>query len=870
MRRVAIALLLALVAGAGGPAAAATNGQISGRVVSDDGGTPVAGICVSANVIGYGFEGYEQLDEVAQATTGTDGRYTISDVPPGTEYRVVFADCDADRWYRFVTETWRDHPGRDLGGDAVTVAPGATTSGIDAALAQTGVLHAFVGDATGTPVLDALVQTEPVDHAVDPSMSSAETANASGRMMVALVPGLYRVSAYEQRGRLATGWWDGRSWREEGDVVEVRPGADTKIRFALPAGAFITGRVTDAGTGAPIETALSLRRADDEHREVASAVVRDGVYRFGPLPTGRYRVLVTGGVSYGLGAEGETIGQPGWQPRWFGGTSFSTATTIDVTTGQTRSGIDVAVERAGGVSGTVVGPDGDGLGHVCVAAFDGDGAVVARTETFDGVPGDPQLGRFLLTTVPPGSTRIRFEDCSRGSFDREQPLAPRWSGGATRFADATPVTVRAGEWASLDGELTEPGGEIRGRLTGAPPTELAPPGCVVLRDAGDDAEPPLLPRWSWPSYVVRGVPAGTWLVAANECHGAGYAHPLVDLATVHADPVTVTPGATTTVDLPFVDRARRLSGETRIETAVAIAAATYDAAGTVVLGRSDSYADALTGGPLAASLDAPLLLSTRDALPESVAAEIDRLDASRAILLGGPAALGPEVADALEARGVEVERVAGADRFATAAAVADRLGGDDAFVVEGSNVDPQRGWPDAVAVASLAAHVGAPILLVERDRLPDVTAEALRGRDSATIVGGTAAVSADVERAVRDLVPTVDRLAGDDRYRTSVLATERGIASGLDADAPWVATGLAFPDALAAGPAAAHAGSPLVLVHGDGPTAATAAWLITRAERLTRITIAGDRGAVAAAVEAAFRRRLRTEEPWPPFPMPTG
>ena len=34
-----------------------------------------------------------------------------------------------------------------------------------------------------------------------------------------------------------------------------------------------------------------------------------------------------------------------------------------------------------------------------------------------------------------------------------------------------------------------------------------------------------------------------------------------------------------------------------------------------------------------------------------------------------------------------------------------------AYVVEGTNPDPARGWPDALAIAPVAARQGAPILL---------------------------------------------------------------------------------------------------------------------------------------------------------------
>lgn len=95
----------------------------------------------------------------------------------------------------------------------------------------------------------------------------------------------------------------------------------------------------------------------------------------------------------------------------------------------------------------------------------------------------------------------------------------------------------------------------------------------------------------------------------------------------------------------------------------------------VFVARSDDFADALAGGPLAALRTAPLLLTATNALPEDTADELQRLDPNRIIILGGPAA----VSEAVEAQLATyagsggVSRLAGADRFETAAKIAASL-----------------------------------------------------------------------------------------------------------------------------------------------------------------------------------------------------
>lgn len=307
----------------------------------------------------------------------------------------------------------------------------------------------------------------------------------------------------------------------------------------------------------------------------------------------------------------------------------------------------------------------------------------------------------------------------------------------------------------------------------------------------------------------------------------------------------------------------RVAGAGRVETSVALARAAFpspEAVDAVLLARSDAYPDALSGAPLAASVGGPILLTTSGGLHAAAAAEVRRLRPSTAYLLGGPAALDEQVARDLRAAGVaEVERIGGNDRFETAALVAARVGGAHAYVVEGANADPRRGWPDAVAVAPLAALERRPILLVTRDKLPDATRRALvdLGVTDATVVGGEAAVSGDVADAVGDPAasgsPTVDveRIAGPSRYDTAAAVAARAAAAGADATDVWFATGTNYPDALAAGPAVASARGVLLLVDGGLLDASPAArrWLEERSSEVTRITLVGGPGAISLPVQ---------------------
>lgn len=308
----------------------------------------------------------------------------------------------------------------------------------------------------------------------------------------------------------------------------------------------------------------------------------------------------------------------------------------------------------------------------------------------------------------------------------------------------------------------------------------------------------------------------------------------------------------------------RVAGDDRIATAVEVSRARGNAAETVVLARADLYPDALAGGPLAVSRQAPLLLTASTELSDETADEIARLDATRAVLLGGEQALSPAVADALEDRGLTVERIGGDNRFGTAALVADALGSEagSAFIVEGANVDPQRGWPDAVSSAPLAAATGRPILLATASSLPQETADAL-GRGAVTesvVVGGEAAVGATVFAELEARGHGPRRVSGDDRYATSAAVYDEALEAGLDPRVLWLATGGDFPDALTAGATVGALRQSLLLVDPQDLDGSPRVREVLEADPavVERVLLLGGPAAVSPEVEDEIRALTRT------------
>jgi putative cell wall-binding protein len=195
----------------------------------------------------------------------------------------------------------------------------------------------------------------------------------------------------------------------------------------------------------------------------------------------------------------------------------------------------------------------------------------------------------------------------------------------------------------------------------------------------------------------------------------------------------------------------RLAGSQRFETAAQVSADAHpNGASVAYVATGLAFADALTASAAAADADAPVLLAAGDTLPQATADELDRLDPDEIVVVGGEAAVGPGVEAELGEHADEVTRVAGGDRFATAAAVSQHRGINpaEAFMATGQN------FPDVLAAAPAAISGEAALLLSSHELLPETTREEMTrvGLQEATIVGGESAVSASVADEIHALL----------------------------------------------------------------------------------------------------------------------
>jgi N-acetylmuramoyl-L-alanine amidase len=302
---------------------------------------------------------------------------------------------------------------------------------------------------------------------------------------------------------------------------------------------------------------------------------------------------------------------------------------------------------------------------------------------------------------------------------------------------------------------------------------------------------------------------------------------------------------------PYTPREPRIQGADRYATSVAASVAGWPTgADAVIVASGEEWPDSLAAAPLSGSLDAPVLLTASGSLVPSVAAEIARLAPERIVLLGGENALSPAVqAAAAAAASIEtsaVSRIAGANRYQTAALIAEEVGpGSGAITVVSGEA-----YPDAVSASAYSAMQRSPILLTRTQSLSGEVATFLAAHSDevtrAVVVGGPVVVSQATVNTLSSKV-AVEWLWGADRYATNRKVVDRYWPTG--ALAPIVATATNFPDALVAGPLGARRGQPVVLCGHKYLAGTTREWVMHNTGRIGSFTMMGGTGVLSNVLE---------------------
>lgn len=217
----------------------------------------------------------------------------------------------------------------------------------------------------------------------------------------------------------------------------------------------------------------------------------------------------------------------------------------------------------------------------------------------------------------------------------------------------------------------------------------------------------------------------------------------------------------------------RIEGADRYDTALNVALfmdqIRGESAKWAFLANGEAYADAMAASAIASNKNIcdstmPILLTRQEELSDSTASYLGQVAAmtgeattpklEKVYVLGGEVRISEDIVTYLDQFVMDVTRIAGPNRYGTAANLAETFFGVDN---PPSKIGIARGddFADALAAGPFMGKHGGPLLLVEPNVLPDETYSYLLGHKDhikgGWVLGGVEAVIDGVKTAVEDV-----------------------------------------------------------------------------------------------------------------------
>ena len=492
------------------PRSIQADGYITGLVTADDGGAPLASVGISL---------YEPVSYVYRyASTDANGVYSTS-VPPGS-YQVAFEpdDYHINEYYDDVSyETSQDYT-------PVVVGDGETVTNINASLAP-GVQ--ISGRVTDQVTAGALANIDIYVSHTGSNYYAWSSTNTSGAYTTTpgLPAGSYQVRFQDYSGLYATEYYSHAFRPSLATSVELTSTHRDGIDAALSEASAITGTVTGDG---PLSGIWVTAYYADEY----SYVGQDDTDA-----AGHFRLAGLGPIAYKLTFyDGSGV----YLSEWYQGkTNWDTADPITLTSGTTTT-IEVQLTKTSTISGTVTA-EGSGipLANISVTAYD------AATDNYVRSRDTDASGVYRIDGLTAGDYKLGFYD-NNGDYLRE------YYDNKPNLDSADSIPVTAGMTSTVSVQLIPAGvidGEVTTQGSGTPLSNID----VNVYNAANDSFVTDSDTDASGAYRIGGLAEGNYKLYFYDNNGDYLEKWYDDKPNLsNADPISVTSGMTSTIDVQLV------------------------------------------------------------------------------------------------------------------------------------------------------------------------------------------------------------------------------------------------------------------------------------------------------------------------------
>ena len=275
------------------------------------------------------------------------------------------------------------------------------------------------------------------------------------------------------------------------------------------------------------------------------------------------------------------------------------------------------------------------------------------------------------------------------------------------------------------------------------------------------------------------------------------------------------------VEVPAKLTVERVAGKDRYETAVKVGHFLEDKGKNVVLASGENFPDALSAGVYANHINARLLLTGKEGIPQVVQEELRRIEPEYTAVIGGDRAISDFASPYIQ----KSEVIFGKERYETALEVAARMPGVKMAYAPGSD------FPDALVAGPIALKEKMPLLLYHKD----------------STLGGEGLVFGGENKIADENIKDYKRISGEDRYITALRAAEEY----GDFKSIIVVSGENYADALSALPISKRYKAPILLTTEEGLPLPTLEYLMDK--DIKHFIIVGGEKAVSGKVEKQLR-----------------